>query len=179
MHQQERSPISEVILQVCLQDCLRLYAYGLVCQLFLLTAYLTCFQRLHRHTAAGDVVKRCFEVILHAAPPGVPAVLMFSGGSKRGALQAQGTTMHAPDLLKAVGETTLVAFDKTGTLTGSAVSAHCNPLWSICYGCCCCCCPSGAAKCTQCMQAPLLQACLVHATCLWCVHPIERYRRRT
>lgn len=112
---------TEATLADCLQDCIRLYLFAFVAQLLLMMTYLLMFRLRHTHTPAGDVIKRGFETIIHAAPPAVPAVMIFSGGSNIGRLQAEGTAMNTPDLLKPLGETDVIAMDKTGTLTGSAV----------------------------------------------------------
>ena len=63
-------------------------------------------------------------MVVHAAPPGVPAVMLFCGGTSRGWLDQRGVELLSPDALKISGETEVVAFDKTGTLTGSVVSRH-------------------------------------------------------
>ena len=112
----------------CLQDCFRIYTFALVIQIGLCIGYLTTYRLKHPHTPVQDVIKRVCEVIIHAAPPGIPTVMIFCGGSSRGRLQRQGVTMHAVDLLKSSGEVEVACFDKTGTLTGSTVSVcHC---WS-------------------------------------------------
>ena len=104
-----------------LQDVLRIYAFALIIQVGLCMVYLATYRGRHPHTPAGDVVRRICEVVIHAAPPGIPTVMMFVGGSNRGRLQKNGVTVHAVDLLKSTGEITVACLDKTGTLTGSRV----------------------------------------------------------
>lgn len=109
-------------MHACLQDCFRLYAYALFIQLILYTVYLIHYWQVPYHTPLRDVIQRTFEIIVHAAPPGVPTVLLFSSASHIGRFRQQGIIVHEPDRLKSAGETQICLFDKTGTLTGSSVS---------------------------------------------------------
>lgn len=105
-----------------------MYSFALVIQLALFAVYLATYRFQHPHTPAGDVVKRMCEIFIHAAPPGIVAVMLFCGASNRGRLQRQGITMHAVDCLKSVGEVEICVLDKTGTLTGSVVRSDGPPV---------------------------------------------------
>ena len=77
----------------------------------------------HFHQTVGQGISRLLDAFLHAAPPGLPAVMLFCGGNGRGRLAKQGINLVFPEKLGLAACTTVVAFDKTGTLTGTAVSA--------------------------------------------------------
>lgn len=112
-----------------LQDCARLYGLALVAQLVIFIAY--AIRAAHFKPPMGAIVRRVLDMIVHAAPPGVPAVMLFCGGSSRGWLEQKGVELLTPDALKISGETEVAAFDKTGTLTGSLVSMQGLPCPSL------------------------------------------------
>ncbi len=107
---------------VILQDCHRLYVRALVIQLVVFIAYAVRIPRFKPSTRA--IVQRILDMGLHAAAPGVPAIMIFCTIAARLWLQPTGVEELAGGVLKICGETEVVAFDKSGTLTGSLVSMH-------------------------------------------------------
>ena len=115
--------LSRYILTV--QDCFRLYRRSLIIQLLIFIAYALSIPRFK--PSAGAIAQRVLDIGLHAAPVGVPVIMIFCSIAARGWLKPKSIEELRPGTLKIVGETEVVAFDKTGTLTGSLVSMHAWP----------------------------------------------------
>ena len=114
------STLSSISRGCDLQDVLRLYAFSALLQLLIFIPYAA--RAAHFHQSARSIAIRILDAFLHAAPPGLPAVMLFCGGANRGRLAKQGINLVFPEKLGLAAGTTVVAFDKTGTLTGTVVS---------------------------------------------------------
>ncbi len=110
--------LSRYILTV--QDCFRLYLRALIVQLLIFIAYAVSIPRFK--PPASAIAKRVLDIGLHAAPVGVPVIMVFCSIAAREWLKPKSIEELRPGTFKIVGETEVVAFDKTGTLTGSLVS---------------------------------------------------------
>ena len=102
-----------------MQDVLRLYAFSALLQILIFIPFAV--RAPHFGSSARSIITRVLDAFLHAAPPGLPAVMLFCGGFARGRLAKQGIHLVFPDKLGRAAGTTVVAFDKTGTLTGTVV----------------------------------------------------------
>lgn len=101
------------------QDVLKLYAFALCLNLIILIPYAV--KASHFHQSATDVLLRLADLLVHAAPPGLPAIMLFCGASGKFRLARKGINLVFPEVLKLSAQTTVACFDKTGTLTGSTV----------------------------------------------------------
>ena len=110
---------------VTVQDCFRLYIRSFIIQLLIFIAYALNIPRFK--PSAGAIAKRVLDIGLHAAPVGVPVIMIFCSIAAREWLKPKSIEELRPGTFKIVGETEVVAFDKTGTLTGSLVSMHARP----------------------------------------------------
>jgi len=108
-----------------MQDCFRLYKRSLFTQLLIFIAYALSIPRFK--PSASAIAQRVLDIGLHAAPVGVPVIMIFCSITAHGWLKPKSIEELRPGSLKIVGETEVVAFDKTGTLTGSLVSMHARP----------------------------------------------------
>lgn len=73
---------------------------------------------------AKQVIWRLMDLVIFAAPPGLPLVLMLVGAVARDLLlKKDGLLLLSPQILKQGADVDVVCFDKTGTLTDSLVSA--------------------------------------------------------
>jgi len=102
------------------QDCFRLYIRSFFIQLLIFIAYALNIPRFK--PSANAISKRVLDIGLHAAPVGVPVIMVFCSIAAREWLKPKSIEELRPGTFKIVGETEVVAFDKTGTLTGSLVS---------------------------------------------------------
>lgn len=68
------------------------------------------------------IVWRLLDLVLFAAPPGLPLVLMVIGAAARSELKKDGLMLMFPEIIKRGAVVDIVLFDKTGTLTSSTVS---------------------------------------------------------
>ena len=103
-----------------LQDVLRLYAFSLVLQLLILIPY--AIKARHFAQTPGQIVKKILDMLVHAAPPAVPAVMLLCGLMVQARLRRRGINLIFAESLKPGAGMEVVCFDKTGTLTGSVVS---------------------------------------------------------
>ena len=110
---------------VTVQDCFRLYRRSLIIQLLVFIAYAVSIPRIK--PSAGAIAQRVLDMGLHAAPVGVPVIMIFCSITAAAWLKPKTIEELRRGSLKIVGETEVVAFDKTGTLTGSLVSMHARP----------------------------------------------------
>ncbi len=110
---------------VTVQDCFRLYIRSFITQLLIFIAYALNIPRFK--PSAGAIAKRILDIGLHAAPVGVPVIMIFCSIAAQEWLKPKSIEELRPGTFKIVGETEVVAFDKTGTLTGSLVSMHARP----------------------------------------------------
>lgn len=77
-----------------------------------------------REQDAKLVIWRLLDLVIFAAPPGLPLVLMLVGAVARDLLlKKDGLLLLSPQILKQGADVDVVCFDKTGTLTDSLVSA--------------------------------------------------------
>ena len=102
-----------------MQDLFKLYAFTLLVQACLLIPYAVRAQ--HFLQTGQDVLFRILDAVVRAAPPGLPAVILFCGSYSRIRLSKQHVELVFPEKLKLGADTSIVCFDKTGTLTGSTV----------------------------------------------------------
>lgn len=63
-------------------------------------------------------------MIVFAAPPGLPLVLLLIGVAARSFLKRDGLLLLFPEIIKRGAAVDIVCFDKTGTLTDSTVSLY-------------------------------------------------------
>ena len=103
-----------------LQDVLRLYAFSLFLQLLLLIPYL--LKAHHFRQTSKQAIHKTLDMLVHAAPPAIPAVMLLCGFAITVRLRKLDITLMFPEVLKLSADTEVVCFDKTGTLTGSLVS---------------------------------------------------------
>ncbi len=102
-----------------MQDILRLYAFSLLLQLVIMIPYV--IKAHHFAQSTGQIVRKVLDMLVHAAPPAVPAVMVLCGLSVTLRLRRQGINLMFPEVLMSAGGTEVVCFDKTGTLTGAVV----------------------------------------------------------
>lgn len=62
-------------------------------------------------------------MIIYAAPPGLPLVLLVIGAAARKQLTKDGLKLMFPEIIKRGALVDVVCFDKTGTLTDSKVKS--------------------------------------------------------
>ena len=98
-------------------------------QAFILIPYILRAARFHQ--SGGDVVKRLLQCILHAAPPGIPTVLLIISFANISRLGRKGIRLTFPQALRPCAAATVACFDKTGTLTGTMVRTL--KLMLVCY----------------------------------------------
>lgn len=103
-----------------LQDVLRLYAFSTLLQLLLLIPYLLKVRHFGQSPTAA--VHKALDLLVHAAPPALPATMLLCGLATSFRLKKQGMRLLFMEVLKLAADTEVVCFDKTGTLTGSVVS---------------------------------------------------------
>ena len=111
-----------------------MYGLAFIVQLLILVPY--AIRALHFKPTTRAIVERILDMVVHAAPPGVPAIMVFCTGARMHWLEQMGVSVQAPGALKMSGQTDIVAFDKTGTLTGSLVGCHlhcCQPGGAIMF----------------------------------------------
>ena len=90
------------------------------------------------------------DMLLHAAPLGLPSVFLLLGAVARTRLDKEGIMLHYAKALRLAATVDLVCFDKTGTLTDSVVSVSQSSLspwvvfclelqgaWTGMRSCCC------------------------------------------
>ena len=63
-------------------------------------------------------------MVLYAAPPGLPLVLLVIGGVARSFLMRDGLNLLFPEIIQRGAVVDVICFDKTGTLTDSTVSIN-------------------------------------------------------
>ncbi|KAL0049927.1 hypothetical protein WJX82_000871 [Trebouxia sp. C0006] len=105
-----------------IHDCFRLYIRSFFIQLLIFIAYALNIPRFK--PSANAISKRVLDIGLHAAPVGVPVIMVFCSIAAREWLKPKSIEELRPGTFKIVGETEVVAFDKTGTLTGSLARLH-------------------------------------------------------
>lgn len=98
---------------------LHLYAFSFTLQLLLLIPYLVKVHHFPQTTK--QIVHKALDLIVHAAPPAIPAVMLLCGFAVTVRLRKQGMNLMFPEVLKIAADMEVVCFDKTGTLTGSVV----------------------------------------------------------
>ena len=106
-------------LLVGMQDVFKLYAFALALNAVIFIPYAV--RAAHFHQTAADVVLRVLDTIVHSAPPGLPAIMLFCGVSSKVRLKHKGINLVFIGILKTGADTMVACFDKTGTLTGSLV----------------------------------------------------------
>ena len=99
---------------------MQLYAFSLFLQLLLLIPYL--IKARHFGQTSKEAVHKALDLLVHAAPPAIPAVMLLCGFAVAIRLVKQDIRLMFPEVLKLAADTEVVCFDKTGTLTGSVVS---------------------------------------------------------
>ena len=102
-----------------MQDTFRLYAFALCIQLLIHVPYLlkaTTFKQ-----TPGDVVFKLADILLLAAPVGVPTVMLLTGRVVYRRLARENIAWMFPEALKVGALADIVCFDKTGILTHSVV----------------------------------------------------------
>jgi len=104
---------------IVMQDILRLYAFSLLLQLVIMIPYI--IRAHHFAQSTGQIVQKVLDMLVHAAPPAIPAVMVLCGLSVTLRLRRQGINLMFQEVLMSAGGTEVVCFDKTGTLTGAAV----------------------------------------------------------
>lgn len=109
-----------------LQDVLRLYAFSLFLQLLLLIPYL--IKARHFGQTSKQAIHKTLDMLVHAAPPAIPALMLLTGFAIAIRLRNLDITLMFPEVLKLAADTEVVCFDKTGTLTGSVVSTSLHSL---------------------------------------------------
>ena len=76
----------------------------------------------HFHESGSDVLNRLLGCVVHAAPLGLPALMIFISSVNMLRLNHKGIIVIFPEALRLISGATVACFDKTGTLTGSQVS---------------------------------------------------------
>lgn len=102
-----------------MQDTFRLYAFALCIQLLIHVPYFlkaTTFKQ-----TPGDVVFKLADILLLAAPVGVPTVMLLIGRVGYRRLARENIALMFPEALKVGALADIVCFDKTGILTHSVV----------------------------------------------------------
>lgn len=78
-------------------------------------------KQAHFGESGGDVMYRLLDCVIHAAPPGLPAMYIFISMVNITRLKVKGIRLGFPEALRLGAVATVACFDKTGTLTGSVV----------------------------------------------------------
>lgn len=104
-----------------LQDIGSLYLFALVLQCFIFIPYI--IKAPQHGQDAKQVAWHLLDLVIYAAPPGLPLVLMLIGAVARSVLLKDGLMLLFPEIIKRGAAVDVVCFDKTGTLTDSLVSA--------------------------------------------------------
>ncbi len=113
--------VSDTHLMSGLQDIACLYLFALVLQCFLFIPYIIKAPQYGQD--AKQVVWQLLDLVIYAAPPGLPLLLMLVGAVARNVLLKDGLMLLFPEIIKRGAAVDVVCFDKTGTLTDSLVSA--------------------------------------------------------
>ena len=104
---------------IAVQDVMRLYFFSLILQLLILIPYMI---RAHRFAQTPrQIAHRVLDMLVQAAPPAIPALMLICGFAVTVRLSKQGIKLMFPEVLKCAAATEVICFDKTGTLTGSMV----------------------------------------------------------
>lgn len=107
-----------------MQDILRLYLFALVVHMFIMIPYDIMAD--HRHETVHGAVHKVLNIIIYAAPPGLPSLMISNGIIATMRLAREGLTLIYPAYLQYTADLDMVCFDKTGTLTHRNVSpTHC------------------------------------------------------
>lgn len=114
-----RTAVWQKTKHVCLQDIGLLYLAAFVIQCFILIPYL--MKLSDHHQDVTHIVWRLLDMIIYAAPPGLPLILIVIGIAARSHLKKDGLTLLFPEMIKHAAEIDVVCFDKTGTLTHTSV----------------------------------------------------------
>jgi len=113
--------VSDIQLMSGLQDIACLYLFALALQCFIFIPYII---KAPQHMQdAKQVVWHLLDLVIYAAPPGLPLLLMLVGAVARNILMKDGLMLLFPEIIKRGAAVDVVCFDKTGTLTDSLVSA--------------------------------------------------------
>ena len=112
---------------------MRLYAFSFFMQLLLLIPYL--IRARHFGQSTKQAVHKALDLLVHAAPPAIPAVMLSCGFAVTIRLTKQDIRLMFPEVLKLAADTEVVCFDKTGTLTGSVVSTPTFIYFVACWVC--------------------------------------------
>ncbi len=104
-----------------------LYGFAFALQLCIFVAY--AYKASHFHQTPLDIVHRLVDMLLRAAPPGLPSVFLLLGAVARQRLDKDGIVLLYPKALRLAASVDLVAFDKTGTLTDSVVRPRTSDTW--------------------------------------------------
>ena len=128
---------------------MKLYLFALVLEVAIFIPY--CLKASHFQQSGGDMLLHLADAVVHAAPPGLPAIMLFSGAFGVVRLARKGTLVVFPQILREGSQITVACFDKTGTLTENAVGlsvmrtsvtssvclpaclSFCPPSWFECY----------------------------------------------
>ncbi|KAL3131606.1 hypothetical protein ABBQ38_007903 [Trebouxia sp. C0009 RCD-2024] len=103
-------------------DVLRLYAFSVCLQLLLLIPYLAKARQFEQSSKAA--VHKALDLLVHAASPAIPALMLLCGFTISFRLKRQGIRLLFMEVIKLAADTEVVCFDKTGTLTGSVAEFH-------------------------------------------------------
>lgn len=106
-------------LKLCLQDIGLLYLFALVLQCLILIPYLVKLSAHHQDLK--HIIWRLVDLLMYAAPPGLPLVLLVIGAAAASHLKKDGLTLMFPEIIKRGAVVDVMCFDKTGTLTHSSV----------------------------------------------------------
>lgn len=102
---------------------MHLYAFAFCLQLLIHIPYFIVAPRLHRTPQFH--INTLLDMLLYAAPPGVPLMMVLIGSVGRWRLSREHMTLNFNEAMNRGACADVVAFDKTGTLTHSAVSCGC------------------------------------------------------
>ena len=105
---------------LCCRICYISMALKLALQLLILAPYFVKASQFEQ--SAKDVVLRVLDMLVHAAPPAIPAVMLLCGFSSLIRLRKQYINLIFREELNLAAGVDTVCFDKTSTLTGSVVS---------------------------------------------------------
>lgn len=105
-----------------MQDVMKLYIFALILEVAIFIPY--CLKALQFQQSVANMLLHLADALVHAAPPGLPAIMLFCGFFSMVRLAKKGTQVFPPILrLREGSKITVACFDKTGTLTGSAVGS--------------------------------------------------------
>lgn len=104
-----------------MQDVMKLYIFALILEIAIFIPY--CLKASQFQQSVGDMLLHLADALVHAAPPGLPAIMLFCGFFSVVRLAKKGTQVVFPQILREGSQTTVACFDKTGTLTGSVVGS--------------------------------------------------------